>query len=235
MNAIRRWPSSNRCPAASSPPRAWSTETEQNCAVAASPVEQDDEGAPVSQRLEMADAARGGSDHDALHALLLEQPEVPGLPFGRAVGGAHDDGATLLVHGVLEAADRLGRRTGSRRRARRRRSSGCCRLASDARPSCARIRAGRSPRGLARASPARRVSGRLRTFDAVPSDTPACSATSRIVTRLDGCRRRTPSVRAVLADERGAALRRDVNGLLALGLPWVTRDAGLVGEPSNVG
>ena len=109
MNAIRRWPRSNRCRAASSPPRAWSTETEQSSPSRLLPVEQDDEGAAVSQRLEMTDAAGGGRDHDPLHPLFLEQAEVAGLAVRRAVGRADDDRAPLLVHGVLEAADRLRR------------------------------------------------------------------------------------------------------------------------------
>ena len=77
-------------------------------AVAAPAVQQHDERASVSQRLKMANATRGGGYHNALHPLLLEESEVPCLAIRRAVCGAHDDGASLLVHGVFEAADRLG-------------------------------------------------------------------------------------------------------------------------------
>ena len=38
--------------------------------------------AAVAERLEVADAERGGRDQDALHALLLEQSQVARLPVG---------------------------------------------------------------------------------------------------------------------------------------------------------
>ena len=56
----------------------------------------------------MADAPRGRGDHDALHPLLLEPAQVAGLPVRGAVGRAEDDRRSLLVHGVLEPAHRLG-------------------------------------------------------------------------------------------------------------------------------
>jgi len=65
-------------------------------------------------------------------------------------------------------------------------------------------------------------SGRFSTLDAVPSDTPACSATSRIVIRPTAAGRVIRAARAGLAGGFVASLRRGVNGFL----PWVlTQDA----------
>ena len=79
-------------------------------AVALVAVEQHDDGPAVAQRVQVADVARCGRDHDPLNSLLFEQSQVARLALRRAVGRADDDRAALLVHRVLEAADRLRRR-----------------------------------------------------------------------------------------------------------------------------
>lgn len=48
----------------------------------APPVQEHYERASVPQGLEMADVARGWSDHDPLYALFLEPSQIAGLPVG---------------------------------------------------------------------------------------------------------------------------------------------------------
>ena len=162
-------------------------------AVAAAAVEQHDERAAVTQRLEMTNAAGSGSDNDALHPLFFEQPKVPGLALRRPVGGAHDDSASLLVHGVLEAADRLGSK-----RVRGVENDGAEAAALAAAHLMGRRAADESDpvdhfRSTRASVSGATISGRFSTFEAVPSETPACSATSRMVTRTEAGWRRSPS------------------------------------------
>ena len=145
-------------------------------------VEQDERDAAVGQPLEVALVLARGVDDDPAHALPRQRIERAPLVGQQPVGVADHDRLAVRRGQVLGAAGDLGEERVPDVRARSARRASPARRAAWPRSRSAPSRASTiASRTRTRVDSVTR-SGRLTTFETVPTDTPARSATSLIVT-----------------------------------------------------